>query len=146
MQQMDEAEKIWNSSYDSVPPSLSSIGVHAYQGNFRMHLSAGVLAFLGRASSSGLFNQEHVNFIKVQERCTVAFRATAAAILSVQGVSHGINQLPSNRFDIGWGDAVMIHGSLRTIAVSPISLDWQRIAANRACAIIKERLGFQLLI
>ncbi|KAJ5548434.1 hypothetical protein N7513_005668 [Penicillium frequentans] len=146
MQQMNETERLWSSSYDSAPPSISSIGVHAYQGNFRMRVSAGLLAFLDRASDSNLFDQPHMDFKAIQERCTAAFRATATSILSLQGIFHGRTHPPSDRLNLGWGDAVMIYGSLRTIAVSPISLDWQRNAAIGVCAIIKERLGFQLLI
>lgn len=146
MQQMDETERLWSYSYDSASLSMSSIGVHAYQGNFRMCVAAGLLAFLDRVSDSNLFDQPHSDFHTVQKRCIAIFRATATSILSVQGISHGHTHLPSDRFILGWGDAVMIYGSLGTIAVSPISLDWQKNAAVGFCAIIKERLGFQVSI
>lgn len=136
LQQMDEMGNIWGSSYDSVQPSISSIGVHAYQGNFQMRLSTSLLTFLRRASQAGCSHQQHVHSTAMQERCIAAFRATATRILHAQGVS----------LNFGWADAVMIYGSLRTIAMSPISLGWQRNAANRVCAILKERLGFPLLL
>jgi hypothetical protein len=145
-QQMDDIEKIWCSSYDLVQPSIWSIGVHAYQGNFQMHLSATVLNLLTRACESGCSQQQHTQFTAMQERCITTFRATATKILRMQGMSQSISHLPSDKFSLGWADAVMVYGSLRTITISPISLGWQRNAANRICAIIKERLGFQFLL
>jgi hypothetical protein len=145
MQQMDEIEKIWCSSYDSAQPSIWSIGVHAYQGNFQMHLSASVLTLLTRACQSGCSQQQHTQITTMQERCSATFRATATKILQMQGMSQSNSHLPSDGFSLGWADAVMVYGSLRTITISPISLGWQRNAANRMCAIIKERLGFQFL-
>jgi hypothetical protein len=138
---MDETEKIWSSSYDSAQHSTSAIGVHAYQGNFQMHLSASVLTFLLRVRHEGCLPQQHIHSTAMQEHCIAAFRATATRILHAQDMPQGIG----NNFNLGWADAVMIYGSLRTIATSPISLDWHRNAANKARAIIKERLGFQLL-
>lgn len=146
LQQMDEIEKIWNSSYDSKQRPTSSIGVHAYQGNFQMRLSASVLTFLLRAYEAGCSQQQHIHSTAMQERCIATFRATATKILHMQGVSQDIGHFPSDRFILGWADAVMVYGSLRTIAISPISLDWQRDAANLICAVIKDRLGFQFLL
>lgn len=146
LQQMDEMGNIWGSSYDSVQPSISSIGVHAYQGNFQMHLSTSLLTFLRRASQADCSQQQHIDSTAMQERCIAAFRATATRILHAQGMSQGIGHIPSDSRNVGWADAVMIYGSLRTIAMSPISLGWQRNAAKRVCAILKERLGFQLLL
>jgi hypothetical protein len=146
LQQLDETENIWTSSYDSSQTSISSFGVHAYQENFQMHLSASILTFLLRASQAGSSLQQHTHFTATQERCIADFRATATRILNAQGTSHSTGYSPDDRFSFGWGDAVMIYGSLRTIALSPISLDWQRDAANRVGATIKERLGFQLLL
>jgi hypothetical protein len=145
-QQMDDIEKIWCSSYDSAQPSIWSIGVHAYQGNFQMHLSASVLTLLTSACQSGCSQQQHTQLTAMQEHCITTFRATATKILLMQGMSQSVNHLPSDKFSLGWADAVMVYGSLRTITISPISLDWQRNAANRICAIIKERLGFQFLL
>lgn len=146
LQQMDEAEKIWSSSYDPAQPAASSIAVHAYQANFQLHLSASVLAFLLRTGQAGCSYQQHVHSTAMQERCIAAFRDTATRILHVQGMTQGIDDLPSSRFNIGWADAVMVYGSLRTIATSSISLSWQRNTANRFNAMIKERLGFQLFL
>ena len=145
-QQMVDIEKIWCSSYDSAQPSIWSIGVHAYQGNFQMHLSASVLTLLTRAYQSGCSQQQHTQFTAMQECCIATFRVTATKILRMQGMSQSTSHLPSDKFSLGWADAVMVYGSLRTITISPISLDWQRNAANRICAIIKERLGFQFLL
>jgi hypothetical protein len=142
LQQMDETEKIWSFSYGSAQPSISSIGVHAYQGNFQMHLSTSVLTFLLCACQAGCSHQQHLHSTAMQEHCISAFHATATRILHMQDVSQGIGHLPSNNFNLGWADAVMVYGSLRTIAMSPISLGWQRNAANRVLAMIKERLGF----
>ena len=144
LQQMDEVEKVWKSSDNSAQPSISSIGVHAYQGNFQMHLSAKVLAFLLRASQTGCSHEQHIRSSAMQERCIATFRATATNILHALGMSQRIDQLPSNNLNLGWADAVMVYGSLRTMATSPISLRWQRNAANRVRTRIKERLGFQL--
>lgn len=57
----------------------------------------------------------------------------------VQGMSRGTGYLPTNIFNLGWADAVMVYGSLRAIAISPyfIGLAEQRV---------KERLGFRLLL
>ena len=63
----------------------------------------------------------------------------------MQGISQDIDQLPGSNFNLGWADAVMVYGSLRTIAMSPLSLRWQAEAANKLRAVIKERLGFQFL-
>lgn len=145
LQQMDEIESLWGFSYDSVQPSLSSIGVHAYQGNFQMHLSANVLKLLHRACQASCSLQLHEHFSAVEERCITTFRTTATRILNMQGMSEGIPQLSVNNFNIGWADAVMVYGPLRTIAMSPISLRWQADAANKARAVIKERLGFQFI-
>lgn len=146
-QQMVDIERIWCSSYDSTQPSIWSIGVHAYQGNFQMHLSAGVLTLLTRACQSDFSQQQRTQFTAMQEFCIATFRTTATKILRMQGVSQSISHhLPSDGFSLGWADAVMVYGSLRTITISPISLGWQRNAANRICAIIKERLGFQFLL
>ena len=142
---MDESEKIWDSSYDSVQPSTSSLGVHAYQANFQMHLSASILTFLLHACQGYCSHEQHTNLTAMQECCIAAFRATATRTLHMQGMSQGTVHLASNNINFGWADAVMVYGSLRTIAISPISLGWQRNAANRVCRIIKERLGFQLL-
>ncbi len=144
-QQMDDIEKIWCSSYDSAQPSTWSIGVHAYQGNFQMHLSASILTLLTRACQSGC-SQQDTQFTAMQERCIATFRDTATKILRMQGMSQSISHLSSDGFSLGWADAVMVYGSLRTITISPISLAWQKNAANRICAIIKERLGFQFLL
>ena len=146
LQQMNEIERMWSSSYDSAQPSISSIGVHAYQGNFQMHLSASVLKFLLRACQAGCSHQQHIHFTTMQEHCISTFRATATRILRVQCMSSEIGHLPRNNLNLGWPDAVMVYGSLRTIASSSISLDWQKNAANRVLAVIKERLGFQILI
>lgn len=100
MQQINEMEKIWNSSYDPAPPSISSVGVHAYQGNFRMHLSAGVLAFLDHLSKSNMLNEQHCDLNAIQERCIAAFRATATAILKVQDMSHEIHHSPTYGFNL----------------------------------------------
>jgi hypothetical protein len=145
-QQVDDLEKIWSPSYDSAQPSIWSIGVHAYQGNFQMHLSASVLTLLTLACQSGCSQQQHTQLTAMQERCITTFRATATKILRMQGMSQSINHLPSDTFSLGWADAVMVYGSLRTITISPISLGWQRNAANHICTIIKERLGFQFLL
>lgn len=146
LQHMDEIENIWRSSYDSAQHSIHSIGMHAYQGNFQMHLSARVLTFLLRSCHAGCSQQQQIQSTLMQERCIAKFRATATNILRMHGVSQDIGCLPSDKFSLGWADAVMVYGSLRTIAISPISLGWQRNAANRICAIIKERLGFQFLL
>lgn len=142
LQQIDETENIWSSSYDSTPHSMSSIGVRAYQGNFQMHLSASVLTFLRRVCEEGCSHQQHIQTITRQEHCIAVFRATATRILHAQDMPQDIG----SDLNFGWADAVMIYGSLRTIATSPISLDWQRNAANEARAVIKERLGFQFLL
>lgn len=143
LQQMDEMGNIWSSSCDSIQPSISSIGVHAYQGNFQMHLSTSLVTFLRRASQVGCSHQQHIHSTAMQERCIATFRATATRILHAQGMSQGIGH---DSLNFGWADAVMIYGSLGTIAMSPISLVWQRNAANTVCAILRERLGFQLLL
>lgn len=82
----------------------------------------------------------------MQERCISTFRATVTRILRVQCMSPEIGRMPHKNFNLGWPDAVMVYGSLRTIASSPISLDWQRNAANSVLVMIKERLGFQIVI
>lgn len=150
LQQMDEMGNSWGSSFDSVQPSIPSIGVHAYQGNFQMHLSTSILTFLRRASQAGFSHQQHINSTAMQERCIAAFRATATRILHAQGMSQDMGHLEipnrSDSLNFGWADAVMIYGSLRTIAMSPNSLGWHRNAANGVCVILKERLGFQLLL
>lgn len=142
-QQMDDIEKIWCSSFGSAQPSIGSIGVHAYQGNFQMHLSASVLALLTRGCQTGCSQRQHTQFTAMQERCITTFRDTATKILRMQGMSQSISHSYRDGFSLGWADAVMVYGSLRTITISPISLDWQKNAANRICTIIKERLGFQ---
>lgn len=143
-QQLDEMEKIWSSTWDFAQPSASSIGVHAYQGNFQMHLSSNFLSFLLRVFPVGC-SQQHINSTAMQERCITIFRATATKVLHVQGITQGIDRLHGKDFNLGWADAVMIYGPLRTISVSPISLDWQRMAATKALAMIKKRLGFRIL-
>ena len=143
LQQMDKTEKTWGFSDDSMQPSVSSIGVHAYQGNFQMHLSVSVLTFLLHASQEGCSHQQHIHSRAIEYRCITTFRTTATRILHMQGISQDIDQLPVNNFNLGWADAVMVYGSLRTIAMSPISLRWQVEAANKVRAVIKERLGFQ---
>lgn len=111
-----------------------------------MHLSASVLNFLLRVCEADCSHQQHIHSTAMQERCIAAFRATATRILHSQGMSQGIAHLPSHNFNLGWADAVMVYGSLKTIGISPISLGWQRNAANGVCAIIKDRLGFQFLL
>jgi hypothetical protein len=144
-QLLDEAEKIWTSSYNAVESSTSSLGVHAYQGNFQMNLSARILTFLLRAREVDCSHQEQIDFTTIQERCIAAFRATATRILHMQGMPEDTCHLPNSNINFGWADAVMVYGSLRTIEASPISLGWQKNAANRIRVIMKERLGFQLL-
>jgi hypothetical protein len=140
---MDEMEKLWDFPYDSTQPSMSSIGVHAYQGNFQMRLSASVANFLYRFCLAGCSGQEYTDAMAGYARCVATFLSTATRILCMLGMSPG-SQLPSEGLDFGWADAVMVYGPLRTITMSPISLHWQVDAAKRACGIINERLGFQL--
>jgi hypothetical protein len=141
---MDETENSWRSSFDPAQPATSSIGVYAYQANFQLHLSATVLASLHGTYQGGCSNQQHDHSIVMQERCIAAFRDTATRILHLQELTQGIEQLPRGRLNIGWADAVMIYGFLRTVATSSISLSWQRNTANQLNAMINERLGFQL--
>lgn len=140
LRQMDDTEKFWSSSYNPAQHSISSIGVHAYQGNFQMHLSASVLTFLLRVCQEDCSRQQHIHSTAMQEHCIAAFRTTATTLLHAQDMPQDIG----NNFNLGWADAVMVYGSLRTIATSPISLGWQGNAANKARAAIQERLGFQL--
>ncbi|OQD80507.1 hypothetical protein PENANT_c035G07808 [Penicillium antarcticum] len=109
-----------------------------------MHLSANVSVFLLCASQAGCSQQQHMYSTAKQGRCAAAFRATATRIFHAQGILPGIDNLPREKFNLGWADAVMVYGSLRTIATSPMSLGWQKDAANRVSVMIKERLGFQL--
>jgi hypothetical protein len=131
LQSLDETEKSWSSSCDD--SSIVSVGVHAYQGNFQMRLSASVLASL-RAG-----HEQHVHSATMQERCIETFRATATRVM------HAMPQGTDHKFNLGWADAVMVYGALRTIAISPMSLGWQRNAAKRVLAMIQERLGFRIL-
>ena len=141
LEQLDDMERNCSSSY--AQSSILSIGVHAYQGNFQMHISASILAFLLGAYQLDFSHQQHIHFTAIRERYIGNFRTTAKSILSSLGISEDMSHLPSEKFKLGWADAIMVYGSLRTIAISPVSLNWQRNAASSICGTIKERLGFQ---
>lgn len=144
LDQLDQLEK--DCSFSCAEPSILSIGVHAYQGNFRMHLLASILAFLRRAYKEECSHQQQIHSAAIQERCIENFRTTATNILRTQGMSQYVDHISSDKFHLGWADAIMVYGSLRTIFISPVSLIWQRNAASSICATIKERLGFQFLL
>lgn len=133
---------------------LHSVGVKAYQGNFRMHLSSNVLNFLLHASRApGCTPQQKTLFARIQDRCIQEFRAVAKSVLFMLGMTEsigfparlgqqkGLTANGSLYRGLGWGDAIMVYGSLRRIAMCHISLDWQRDAANTLLGLMKEQLG-----
>lgn len=111
-----------------------------------MHLLASILAFLRRAYQEDCSHHQQIHSAAIQERCIENFRTTATNILCTQGMSQDVDHISSDKFNLGWADAIMVYGSLRTILISPVSLMWQRNAASSICATIKERLGFQFLL
>ncbi|KAJ5266589.1 hypothetical protein N7478_009397 [Penicillium angulare] len=137
LSQMLAIQKTWDFSCDLIQPSESFIGVHSYQGNFQMHLSASVLNLHDTTYQEDYSHQHYTHFAPMKEHCIATFRNAATRILHMQGTFRNMNHL-----ELGWGDAVMINGSLRTIATSRLSLPWQVYAASKARAAIKQRLGF----
>jgi hypothetical protein len=131
---------------------LLYLGINIYQCNFRMQLSYYVLEFLHHASKApGCTPHQQIIFTRYQHRCIEEFRALARKALSMLAMTLGLNPLSlldrlkalkkdSSRI-VGWPDAIRVLPPLRFIAACPISLDWQRDAANKILDLMKRQLG-----
>lgn len=48
--------------------------------------------------------------------------------------------------NLGWIDAIMMYGALKTIANSQLSLSWQRKLAQNTLILFREHLGMTFLV
>lgn len=75
-----------------------------------------------------------------QDRCMWEFWSLSDRVLGL--MSHckiiGEDACPS---DLGWIDAIMMYGALKTIADSHLSLSWQREMAQSSLMLFREHLG-----
>ncbi|RFU34116.1 hypothetical protein B7463_g2194, partial [Scytalidium lignicola] len=138
---------------------LRFVGVYSFQCCFRMQLASQVLDFLHHASEApSCTPQQRLLFTQVRNRCIEDFRAVANKILFVLAVTLEVDsptlleQLKGPKDDknlsriLGWPDTIrvlwpVVQWSLRLIASSPISLDWQKSAAQKVLEQMNCQLG-----
>lgn len=138
---------------------LRYVGVYTYQCNCRMQLSCNAREFLLHASRAAPCTpQQRIIFTQYQDRCVEEFRAVANKVLSVMIIVLDIDSLTI--FDqlkgpghvtnlsriVDWPDAIrvlwpVVQWPLRLTATCPLSLDWQRSAANKILNSMNEQLG-----
>ena len=131
--------------------SVPGVCVKNYQCSFRMRLSYHMLEFLFHASKApGCTPQQRDIFNQYRQRCIEEFRVIAgkvlfmlSTILSMDSFDlHEKLKRPSNTSRIiGWSDATRVLWPLRLIASCPVSLAWQRDAAQKVLITMSKKLG-----
>lgn len=135
---------------------LRHMGVDAYQATFRMRVSYDLLQFLFHASKAPTCTpQQRELFTRLRHRSIEEFRTIANKTLIIVTTFFGmdsltpLDQLGRRKDDIkisrtvGWSDVIRILWPLRMITECPISLEWQRDAANKICDLINKQLEIE---
>lgn len=118
-------------SHPSLNPnnmSLRSIINCIYLSNFRLHISSAVLVFLQAASRSSVCTpQQRKLFLRRQDQCMWEFWSISERVLELfRHLEFRGEEDCLSVSRLGWVDAMMVAGALKTIAESQLSLSWQR--------------------
>lgn len=152
----DNAEPFTNPSIvgHGIPPPLAqyfclkpnnmsqqSMAVCSYLSNFRMHISSAALTFLQEASCALTCTPQQRNlFMERQDRCMWEFWSLSDRVLGLLSHCKIIGEdacIPN----LGWIDAIMMYGALKTIAKPQLPLSWQREMARNSLILFREHLG-----
>jgi hypothetical protein len=118
--------------------SVHYMALVCYTSNFRMWIALSVLHFVTQASCClACTAEQQALFMDVQERCAWEFQSLAHRVLS-----YTERQLVDNQgFALGWLEATMMYGSLRTIAGCQLSSSALKEGARKTLVLFKEHLG-----
>ena len=114
-------------SHPSLNPnnmSLRSIINCIYLSNFRLHISSAVLVFLQAASRSSVCTpQQRKLFLRRQDQCMWEFWSISERVLELfRHLEFRGEEDCLSVSRLGWVDAMMVAGALKTIAESQLSL------------------------
>jgi hypothetical protein len=143
-------------SADFLPENVDIrlICAESYQIGFRMRVSYHVLELLILASKApGCTLQQREKFAQHRRRCIEDFRALSNKVLSMLPMTLDAGSVrlfetmqgPKDQKRIprvmGWSDAMRILWPLRLIVSCPMSLYWQKDAANKVLDMMSSQMG-----
>lgn len=106
-----------------------------------MHISSAALTLVQEASRAPTCTPQQRNlFMERQDRCMWEFWSLSDRVLGLLSHRKIIGEdacIPN----LGWIDAIMMYGALKTIANSQLSLSWQREMARNSLILFRDHLG-----
>lgn len=123
--------------------SLQTRALNIYMMNFRMCIALVMLPFLKQsACAPGCTPHQRALFMHLQGRCVWEFRSLAERVLGMLLLTHSeLMGGDDKTVALGWLEAVMMYGSLRTISASHVSSGPQKEGARKSLRMFKEHLG-----